>query len=257
MIWQQTHCFLAEEPWKTVPWQHIPKTFEDRLIDILVELPGIAEGVIDAHKRAACVDKVQGLSVALQAWRWDWHRVHAGSVRMVRHAGEPSERNKPVKIPFLVGMMLQANLEFNTARLALDILYYNAALLYLMQLKAIARGQPPQEPEHLSSQDERYVHLLGAAVMAPDANPLLLPGKAKFRCQAAAEAFMTLSCATRLLGATPTSETVVTPMAVGIVYWVLREQMLLDEDCLASLFCKHPFFDDPERVFEGFHIRSR
>ncbi|KAK4139105.1 uncharacterized protein C8A04DRAFT_40984 [Dichotomopilus funicola] len=250
------HCFLADESWKTVPWQYVSKTFEDRLIDILVELPGTAEAVMDTRKRAACVDKIQGLSFALQAWRWDWHRVHSGSVRMNRHTGNPMEPNKHDSLPFLVGMMLRANLEFDTARLALDILYYNATLIYLMQLQAIARGQPPEHPEHLSPEDERYVRLQGAAVMAHGANPLILPGKAKFRCQAAAEAFMTLSCATRLLGTTPTSETVVTPMAVGIVYWVLRDQMQLDEDCLGSLFSKHPFFDDPQRVFEGFYIRS-
>jgi hypothetical protein len=237
-------------------------------MDIFVELPGIAEGVLDPHTRAACLDKIQVLSVALQVWRWDWHRVHSGSVRVVRHTGDPSEPNKPDKIPFmvnpqkvpfLVSLMLQANLEFDAPRLALDILYYNAALLYLMQLEAVARGQPPQQPERLSLEDERYVRLQGAAVMGRGANPtpLLLPGKARFRCQAAAEAFMTLSFTTRLMGTTPTSEAVVTPMVIGIVYWVLREQMQLGEDCLAALFAKYAFFHDGERVFEGFHIRPR
>ncbi|KAH6628109.1 hypothetical protein F5144DRAFT_515171 [Chaetomium tenue] len=265
-IWQQRRCFLEDEPWKTIPWQQVPKTFEDRLMDILVDLPGLAEAVADPRKRAASLDKIQVLSVALQVWRWDWHNVHSGSVRMVRHTDNPSESGNPDKIPFmvnpqkvpfLVSLIRQAHLEFDSPRLALDILYYNAVLLYLMQLEAIARGQPPQQREHLSLEDERYVRLQGAAIMAHDANPLLLPGKAKFRCQVAAEAFMTLSCTTRLLGTTTTGETVVTPMVIGIIYWVLREQLQLGEDGLASLLSKHAFFHDAERVFEGFHVTAR
>lgn len=220
----------------------------------------------DPHKRVACLNKIQVLSVALQGWRWDWHNVHSGSVRLVRHSrnlSEPGEPGKvpfmvnPQKVPFLVSLMLQADLEFDSPRLALDILYYNAALLYLMKLEAVARGQPPQQPEHLSLHDERYVRLQGAALMARDTNPLLLPGKAKFRCQAVTEAFMTLSCATRLLGTTATRETVVTPMTIGIVYWVLREQLQLGEDGLALLLSKHAFFHDAERVFQGFHGPAR
>ncbi|EAQ89425.1 hypothetical protein CHGG_06044 [Chaetomium globosum CBS 148.51] len=262
----QKRCFLEEEPWKIVPWQQVPKTFEDRLMDIIVDLPGLAEAVADPHKRAASLDKIQVLSVALQVWRWDWHSVHSGSVRMVRHADNPSEPGNPEmipfmvnpqKVPFLVSLIRQAHLEFESPRLALDILYYNAALLYLMQLEAVAHGQPPQQREHLSLEDERYVRLQGAALMVRGANPLLLPGKAKFRCQAAAEAFMTLSCTTRLLGTTPTGETVVTPMVIGIIYWVLREQLQLGEDGLASLLSKHAFFHDAERVFEGFHVTAR
>lgn len=236
-------------------------------MDIIVDLPGVAEAVADPYKRAACLDKIQVLSVALQIWRWDWHRAHSGSVRLVRHSRVSSENKNnpqkipfmvnPQKVPFLVSLMLQASLDFDSPRLALDILYYNAALLYLMKLESFARGQPPQQPEHLSVEDERYVRLQGAAIMAPDGNPLLLPGMAKFRCQAAAEAYMTLSCITRLLGTTPTKETMITPMALGIVYWALREQLQLKEECLSSLLSKHAFFQDGQRVFKGFNITTR
>ncbi|KAH6854712.1 hypothetical protein B0I37DRAFT_362857 [Chaetomium sp. MPI-CAGE-AT-0009] len=255
-IWLQRRCFLEDEPWKTVPWQKMQKTFEDRLVDILVDLPSIAEDVVNPHKRAACLDRIHVLSVALQVWRWDWHRAHSGSVRIIQHDKSPAEKNTR-KMPFVVSLMLQASLEFDSPRMAIDILYYNAALLYLMQLEAFSRGQPAQQPERLSPEDERYIRRQATEGMARDGNPLLLPGHAIFRCQAAAEAYMTLSCITRLLGTTPTTETMVTPTAIGIVYWVLREQLQLDEDCLSLLLSKHPFFHGAETVFEGFYLRAR
>jgi hypothetical protein len=219
-------------------------------MDIIVDLPGIAEAVVVPHKRAASLDKINTLSVALQDWRWDWHAVHSASVR---HVGSIEEAKYTRTTPIIVRQMLLVSLEFDSPRLALDILYYNAALLYLMQIKAVARGQVLPQPESLSREDERYVRRQAEASMSSNGNPLLLPGKAKFRCQAAAEAFMTLSYITRLLAITPGKETVVTPAAIGIVYWVLRDQLQLGDDLLALLL-SHAFFHDPQTVFAGFFV---
>ncbi|KAK3298761.1 uncharacterized protein B0H64DRAFT_386095 [Chaetomium fimeti] len=254
-LFRKERCFLEDEPWKTLPWQKLPKTFEDRLLDIIVDLPGIAEAVVGHHDRAACLDRINTAATALQVWRWDWHRAHSRSAHLVRHPGSPADKTRTM--PFVVSLMLQANLEFDSPRLALDVLYYNAALLYLMQLDACARGQPSQQPERLSPEDERYVRRQAAAAAAHDGNPLLLPGQARFRCQAAAEAYMTLSCITRMLGTTPTRQTMITPTAIGILYWVLRDQLQLGEDWLALLLSKHAFFHDAQRVFDGFYVSAR
>ncbi|KAK4034379.1 hypothetical protein C8A01DRAFT_18811 [Parachaetomium inaequale] len=260
---RQSRCLLEDEPWKTLPWQQRPKTFEDRLMDIIVDLPGVAESVVAPHKRAACLDKINTLTVALQEWRWDWHAVHAASVRQVRHhAGGslveemPDTRAPP---PTIVNQMLLASLEFDSPRLALDILYYNATLLYLMQLEAVARGQPsPPEPEILSREDERYIRRQAARNNSDGGgNPLLLPGQVKFHCQAAAEAFMTLSCVTRLLATTPEKATVVPPAAIGVVYCVLRDQLRLGDGWLALLLSKHALFHDAQRVFWGYFVGVR
>ena len=239
---RQNRCFLEASSWKTIPWELTPKTFEDRLMDIIVDLPGIAEAVAVPNNRAACLNKISALSAALRRWRWEWHYGNTASVRRVHDGLDDKDGRKP-----LIAQMLQVRLEFDSQRLALDILYYNAALLYLMQLETAARGQVPQ-PEMLSPQDECYIRRQAAI-----SNPLLLPGQVRFRCQAAAEAVTTLSCVTRLMATTPGRETVVTPYAIGIVYWVLRDQLQLG-GCLESVLSEYSVFHDAQRVFAGYFV---
>jgi len=44
-LYCQTRYFLEAEPWKTVPWQHTAKTFEDRLMEYLMRrLEELANG---------------------------------------------------------------------------------------------------------------------------------------------------------------------------------------------------------------------
>lgn len=211
-------------------------------MDIIVDLPGIAEAVNIPSNRAACLNRVDALSVALRHWRWEWHSANSASVRRVQHGVNAEDERKP-----FITQMLQASLEFDSQRLALDILYYNAALLYLMQLKTAACGQVPQ-PEMLSPKDEDYIRRQAAI-----SNPLLLPGQVRFRCQAAAEAVTTLSCITRLMAITPGRETVVTPYAIGIIYWVLRDQLQLG-DYLEVVLSKYSVFHDAQRVFAGYFV---
>lgn len=210
--------------------------------------------MVSPHKRAACLESVNTLFAALHEWRWDWHAVHSTSVRSVRHTSSLETKGTKTT-PDIVSLMLLVSLEFDSPRLALDILYYNAAILYLMQIEAVARGEVPPQPEILAPDGERYVRRYVAAAMSGNGQPLLQPGAARFRCQAAAEAFMTISCATQLLATTPETETVVTPSAVGILYWVLRDQLQLEHDCLASLLSKHAIFDDAPGVFTGFFVK--
>jgi hypothetical protein len=235
---RQSRCFLEDTPWKTIPWRHTPKTLEDRLMDIMVHLPGLAEAVAVPQNRPACLEKIKTLSTAVQDWRWAWHAANSTSVRQVRHETTTipphSQSHTPRNI--LLTQMSQSTLEFDTPRQALDILYYNAALLYLMQLQSTALQPPtsisphpqsqPQlpQPELLTPSDEAFIRRQTLSSLSAHGHPLLLPGQVRFRCQAAAEAFMTLECVTRLLARTDGTgaETVVTPAAIGIVYWSLR-----------------------------------
>jgi hypothetical protein len=215
-------------------------------MDIFVDLPGLAEVVVVPANRAVCLEKIDALSVALNDWRWNWQCVNSGSVRHVRNGG--IEGGDIASTP-IMELMLQASLEFDSPRLALDILFYNAALVYLMQIRSVANGQNPRE-ESLSPEDERYIR---RQIALSSHNPLLLPGTVKFRCQAAVEAFMTLSCIRRLMATTPTAVTVVTPATIGIVYWTLRDQLQLDFD-LSRLVSQFPVFQGPERVFAGYFV---
>ncbi|KAK3309468.1 uncharacterized protein B0T15DRAFT_3859 [Chaetomium strumarium] len=243
---RQSRCFLEETPWKTIPWQRAPKTFEDRLMDIFVDLPGIAEAVVVPTNRAACLEKIDALSIALNDWRWNWQCANSGSVRQVHNEG--MEEGDITSTP-LMELILQASLEFDSPRLALDILLYNAALVYLMQIRSVANGQDPRH-EPLSPDDEGYIR---QQIALSRHNPLLLPGTVKFRCQAAAEGFMTLSCIRRLMATTPTAVTVVTPATIGIVYCALRDQLQLDFD-FSRLVSQFPIFQDPQRVFAGYFV---
>ncbi|KAK4101132.1 hypothetical protein N658DRAFT_496834 [Parathielavia hyrcaniae] len=260
-LYRQSRCFLEDTPWKTVPWRHAHKTFEDRLADIMIHMPGIAEALAVPQNRPSSLDKIKTLSAALHEWRWDWHAANSACVRRVRDAtASLNDAHLAPETPALVRHMLRTTLEFDTPRQALDILYYNAAIIYLAQLDAAARGQRYPYPELLTSADQRYIRRYvaaddGGGSGGNNSNPLLLPGQARFRCQAAAEAFTTLSCVTRLLATTPGMETVVTPSAIGIVYWVLRDQMQLLEEHLQLLLSRYAIFRDPERDFGGYFVK--
>jgi hypothetical protein len=220
-------------------------SFEDRVMDIFVHLPGIAEDIVLPENRAACLEKIAALSAALQTWRWDWHAHHSACARRVSfHAAQEDRTGIPA---FLRGM-LATTLEFDSPTRALEILYYNAALLYLMRLESIALNNRSR-PASLSKDDQLYIRRCGMASMG-----LLLPDKVKYRCQPAIEVLMALPCITKLLATTTgLQETVVTPSSLGIVYWSLREQPELDR-CLDHVLDRYPIFNDPKRVFEGYTI---
>ncbi len=221
-------------------------------MDIFLDLPGIAEAVVLPANRPTCLDKIHTLSMILQQWRWDWHAINSTSVRLVQHASH-DDSSLHTRPSIVSETLLTTNLAFDTPRLALDILFYNAALLYLMQLQAIARGNIPQ-PEVLSPEDERYIRRQ-AALSVSSGHPLLLPSQVKFRCQAAMEAYMTLPCVAQLLATTPRMVTVVTPASIGIVYWVLREHFKFDrDDPLALELAKQPLFQNPETVYAGYFV---
>lgn len=225
-------------------------------MDIFIDLPGIAEAVVAPANRAACLDKIRGLAMELQQWRWDWHAANAARVRLVQHASpEESSSASRAGSSVISEILRSASLNFDTPRLALDILYYNAALAYLMQLETVARGHIPR-PEALSPDDERFIRRQAAQSLSGTGNPLLLPSQVRFICQPAMEAFMTIPSLTKLLATTPGMETVVTPAPIGIVYWVLRDQLQFDRDGhLAALLAEQPVLQDPEeKVFAGYFV---
>ena len=222
-------------------------------MDIFLDLPGIAEAVVVPANRPACLDKIHTLSMTLQQWRWDWHAVNSASVRLVRNESHGKATTPHARPSIVSETLLVATLAFDTPRLALDILFYNAALLYLRQLETVARGNAPQ-PEVLSPDDERYIRRQ-ATLSVSSGHPLLLPSQVRFRCQAAMEAYMTLPCVAKLLATTPRMVTVVTPASIGIVYWVLREHLKFgQDDPLTSEVSKQALFQDPETVYAGYFV---
>ncbi|KAK5652207.1 hypothetical protein OQA88_10704 [Cercophora sp. LCS_1] len=232
----RTFCFLQDDAWKSLPWQDTPKSFEDRLMDIFIELPGIAEAAAKIENRERCLERVITLSAALGDWRRDWHAAHSDAVRRVS--------------PMANG--IGSCLEFDSPRLALDILYYNAALLYLMQLGAVARGQPAlQEMSAVTKESFAPLHKKSVS----QKGPLLLPDEVQFRCQPAVEALMTIPYITNALSVTSGREMVVTPAPLGVVYSVLRSERQLLADMDLSMPTS-AIFQDAEKVLDGYSAFS-
>lgn len=194
-------------------------------MDVLVDLPGIAVDIADAANRSDCSNRVAKSFAALRTWRQDWQAEHAASVRQ--------------------GAGGQSCLEFDSPRLALDILYYNAGLVYLMQLDALARSQTPP-----SLQRPRYECWGKTDVQK---HPLLLPDQVRFLYQPAVEALRTIPYLAKSLMTTSSRETVVPPAPVGIVYAVLRSgrQFLADAD---PALPKHVIFQDAGALFAGYSV---
>lgn len=153
-IYQQLCCqkrsFLEAEVWKTVPWQNAAKIFEDRVMDIFVDLPGLAENVASPGNWESVSAKVKVLRAALRMWRWDWHIWYSSTVRSVHVPVPPSGGvNGPDEIRrTALEQMPSVQLKFDSLTQAVEILYYNVALLYLMQLEELASGgvRTPEPP---------------------------------------------------------------------------------------------------------------
>jgi hypothetical protein len=47
---ERKRTFLCEEQWKTLPWAQQPKTPRDHIIDILVDVPSLLEGIDNLEK---------------------------------------------------------------------------------------------------------------------------------------------------------------------------------------------------------------
>jgi hypothetical protein len=241
----QRRTFVEEEVWKTLPWKDTPKNAEDQIVDILVDLPGLGEDVVSPQNHASCQEKIGILISRLRAWRWDWEAAHSGTVREVPYRVEMAGIETDV-----FKELLSTSLEFESLTRALEILMYNAALLYLMQLEAAARGGTA-EPESLSDDENAYIRRVAALRRVN--SPLLLPGEPKFLCQPAIEAFRVMPCITKLLTTTTEKETLITLAPLGIMYWVLQGQPELS-CCLDSMLGGIPTFGNAQKVFKGYRV---
>jgi len=84
-IRERRHCFLEQEDWKTIPWELSPepKSVITRLIDIIVDLPGLAEDCNTARSYGNPVDRTTAIFQStyrgvlshlrdLYEWRAEW-----------------------------------------------------------------------------------------------------------------------------------------------------------------------------------------
>lgn len=75
--------FLSEPVWKTVPWLENPKSSRDWLLDIMVDIPSVVEGIEvmktwqDPHKRESYRRILRRATEDIMDRLLKWHKIHA------------------------------------------------------------------------------------------------------------------------------------------------------------------------------------
>lgn len=217
----------------------MPKTALDSLIDILADMPGVvndmaaSEHPISPTTRAAFHSKVGQLRTQLQGWRWAWHEKHPGVARRVPTHLKLDGVDTPV-----FREQLSTMIEFDNTQQALEMLTYNAGLIYLMQLEDLLHMGTEPHNAPLSAADVEYMRRVGASRSSN--TPLLLPHEARFICQPALEAFRLIPSLYKNL-VTSKDRIMVILAPLGIVYCSTQKHAELSR-CMRSVLEDIPFF---------------
>ncbi|KAK0649215.1 hypothetical protein B0T16DRAFT_349842 [Cercophora newfieldiana] len=233
-LWLKTRCYLEAEAWKTVPWQHTPKTFEDRIMDIFVDLPGLAQDVDSdsPETQKTARESISVLMGKLKTWRGEWDACHWHDVYSVPPLASHDERDG--KSLTFGDNAFSGRLKFNSPTRALEILYYNACLLYLTQLSDLVRSQ--------------------TATYDPHNEPFPLRSYSIARTRPALEGLVALSSISDLLNTSDEKETVIPPAPMAILYWVLQDLPELIGSWEVFLSKSKPF-EKAQEEFEGFKVK--
>lgn len=206
----------------------------------MADMPGLvndmaaSEQPISPTTRASFHQRVGELRQSLATWRWGWNSLYPDAAREVPSNLKLDGVETPVFRDQLATMI-----EFDTTQQALEMLTYNAALLYLLQLEDLLEmGEQPHNPARLSAFDMEYIRHSGAA--AHPSTPLLLPDEAKFICQPALEAFRLIPSLYKNL-VTTKDRIMVILAPLGIVYTSTRNTPELNS-CMQSILEDIPFF---------------
>lgn len=218
----------------------MPKTALDSLIDILADMPGVvndmaaSEHPISPATRAAFHGKVGQLRTQLREWRWAWHETHPGVARRVPSHLKLDGVDTPV-----FREQLSTMIEFDNTQQALEMLTYNAGLIYLMQLEDLLEmpGVEPHNPP-LSAANVEYIRRVGSSHR--HSTPLLLPDEVRFICQPALEAFRLIPSLYKNL-VTTKDRIMVILAPLGIVYCSTQKHPELSR-CMRSVLNDIPFF---------------
>lgn len=164
----QRALFLEEPLWKSLPWAREAKNTGDRLMDILVDLPGIAERATRPRYHAKVQSDLIDAVCRLGAWRWSWETEHPGAARVSPLKAKGAGRDA------IAGAV--SDIEFDTLEQAFEILEYDAALLYIIMIQRLLRhgdaDTAASGPQICWPETERW------GICSDDgSSPLLLPGQ--------------------------------------------------------------------------------
>lgn len=190
-----------------------------------------SEHPISPATRASFHQKVGQVRIELTAWRWAWNKANPGAAHEV-----PSHLRVRDIDTAVFREQLQTTIEFNTTQQALEMLTYNAGLIYLLQLEDLLHiGQPHNVP--VTQDIASYIR---EASRRHSSTPLLLPGEARYICQPALEAFRLIPSLYKNL-VTSKDRIMVILAPLGIVYCATKNHAELSR-CMKSVLDDIPFF---------------
>lgn len=211
----------------------------------LVNDMAASEQPISPITRTSFQNRVCELRGSLTAWRWKWNAKYPDVAREV-----PSNLKLDNIEITIFREQLATMIEFNTAQQALEILTYNAALLYLLQVEDLLEMGKPHNPPRLSTDDIDYIR---STTRQHPLTPLLLPDEARFICQSALEAFRLIPSLYKNL-VTSSDRIIVILAPLGIVYTSTRNTPELNS-CMQSILKDFPFFSGgPPRELEIYEL---
>lgn len=178
----------------------------------------------------------------LHKWRITWHHAHPTAV------WETFEffTDDPTSVLSL-DETLSKPLEFSSVSLALEMLYYDAALVQLLRLKWSLLF-PSVQPNPVRPEDMAYICRMAHGA---NGNGLLLPNQVRFESQLAIEALRITQYITKQLQSS-TIDRYIPPSPFAIIYWALVDEPEV-QSCIASKLLECPPFSN-KKVFEEFKV---
>ncbi|TDZ27766.1 hypothetical protein C8035_v008726 [Colletotrichum spinosum] len=202
--------YFAQEKWKTIPWLLHQKTSHDRLMDVMVDLPGLSSmatshaAPLTRETKLQLENQTLDIRARLHHWRKDWATANPDAA---------TEVVLPLDADYLpeswIKEMLSRPLQVNTAQQACELIIYNAALVFVNQLLVVWRTGVRQPQPFPDDADE------SVAKAAND--PLYMPEEVKHAWQPSIEGLRILRLAPKLFSRSDVAVMLATSPQ-GIIY---------------------------------------
>lgn len=187
-------------------------------------------------------NKISELILNLSNWRIQWNYEHPNAVwEACRHSTDD------VNTIFTLEEILSKSLEFSSVSLALEILYYDTALIQLMQLEKTI-SYPSIQKRMVRREDLPYICQMAYGA---NGNGLLLPNQVGFQIQPAIEAFRITQFIMKKLENSYRNTQYIPPSPFGIIYWALMDDPEI-HSCVAPILFECPPFNENREYFDQF-----
>lgn len=227
--------------WSSVPWKRSLNITENTLLNILIRILGLLEDIAEHGDYARFKPEISEYISELYKWRTEWYHAHPTAVwETFDHSTDETTS------ALSLDETLSKPLEFSSVSLALEIIYYNSALIQLMRLKW-SIVSPFIRPTPVRRENMAYICRMAHGA---NGNGLLLPHQIRFQCQLAIEALRITQYITRELQRSVIDQ-YIPPSPFGIIYWALVDEPEIQSYVASKLF-ECPPFTERKVAFEEF-----